>query len=530
MTRLPAGSRRSGWPTEGSPDRYRTEGQTTAPNPGLRWTLLSRRRFLGGMLAAGGAAALTGLPGAASAASGVYPPAARQVNGPPAPRSLGPGDPEVADMVRDEFLHAWNGYVRYAFGADQLMPISMAPNDFFVPGHSIGLSIIEALDTLYVMGLDAQLDQGVDWITANLDFDIDGNFHVFEAIIRVVGGLEAGYLATGNPVLLAKCKDLTDRLLPAFTQSPTGMPYQYVNLHTGAVSGPQPPLAEIGSNILEFGVLSQLTGDPTYFRLAKAAQRAVMARRSSLDLLATNLDVETGQWVDSEDQAPNPPVDSFYEYLWGGWAMFSDRDNLRWFRLLNRALTRDLLERYNGDLWYRQVDFRTGATVSRQQSELAAFWAEVLGHAGQLATGDQYYRSWTAELNQFPVLPEEIDYSTGAVVSPSNQFRPEYPNASFDLYLQTGDQFYADTALQWFEGMRNNARVPAGYTIINDVTTQPMQLGDLMPAYGFAEDFKYVYLIFSRTDRFDRRNYYLSTEGKILRGLLPVRVPIGQYR
>jgi Glycosyl hydrolase family 47 len=493
-------------------------------------TAISRRKFLGGMLAAGGTAALGELPGAAWAKSGVYPPAPRQVNGPPGPASLGPGDPEIANMVRQEFLHAWDGYVKYAYGFDQVMPVSMTPNDFFVPSHSIGLSIIEALDTQYVMGLDDQVHDGVQWIRHNLDFDIDGDFHVFEAIIRVVGGLEAGYLATGDRVLLEKCVDVTNRLLPAFTKSPTGMPYTHVNFHTGAVSGPEPPLAEIGTNILEFGVLSQLTGDPTYFRLAKKAQAAVMARRSSLNLLGTFLNVETGQWVDSEDQAPNPPVDSFYEYLWGGWAMFSDRDNLRWFRLLNRAMIRRLSELFQGQLWYRQVDFRTGATLSRQQSELAAFWAEVLGHAGQLALGHRYYQSWTNELNQYPVLPEEIDYSTDAVLSPSNQFRPEYPNASFDLYLQTGNQFYADTALQWFEGMRNNARVPAGYTIIDDVTTRPMQLGDLMPAYGFAEDFKYVYLIFSRTNRFDRRNYYLSTEGKILRGLLPVRVPIGQYR
>lgn len=492
-------------------------------------TAISRRRFLASALAASGAAALGEMPGIALAASRTYPPAPRRVNGPPGPGSLGPGNPELARAVIEEFLHAWEGYVRYAYGADQVMPLSKKPNDFFVPGHSIGLSIIEALDTFYVMHLDDQLRDGVRWIEANLDFDIDGDFHVFEAIIRVVGGLEAGYLATGSRVLLEKCKDLTDRLLPAFTKSPTAMPYQYVTLHTGEVSGAEPPLAEIGTNILEFGVLSQLTGDPTYFRLAKAAQAAVMARRSSLDLLGTYLNVETGQWVDNEDQAPNPPVDSFYEYLWGGWAMFSDRDNLRWFKLLNTALTRWLAEAYDGNLWYRQVNFTTGESVSRQQSELAAFWAEVLAHAGQLAMGDRYYRSWTSMLERYPVLPEEIDYSTGAVLSAGNQFRPEYPNASFDLYLQTGDRFYADTALRWFEGMRENARVPAGYTIIDDVTTRPMQLGDLMPAYGFAEDFKYVYLIFSRTERFDRRNYYLSTEGKILRGLLPVRVRAGQY-
>jgi Glycosyl hydrolase family 47 len=491
---------------------------------------MTRRAFVGGMLAAGGTAALGGLPAVAGATPlRVYPPAPRQVNGPGGARSLGPGDPQIAQLVVDEFLHAYEGYVKYAFGADQVMPVSMAPNDFFVPGRSIGLSIIEALDTLYVMHLDEQLHDGVAWIHENLDFDIDGDFHVFEAIIRVVGGLEAGYLATGDPVLLAQAKDITDRLLPAFTTSPTGMPYQFVNLHTGEVSGPQPPLAEVGTNILEFGVLSQLTGDPTYYRLAKQAQAAVLARRSSLGLLATTIDVETGQWVDSTDQAPNPPVDSFYEYLWGGWAMFSDRDNLRWFQSLNAGIERRLAENFDGHLWYKQVDFQTGATTGRQASELGAFWAEILGKAGQTGLAEAYYGSWTAQLQRFPVLPEEIDYSTGAVVSASNQFRPEYVNSSFDLFMQTGDPVYSQTALQWFDGMRDNARVPAGYTIINDVTTTPMTLGDLMPAYGFAEDFKYVYLIFSRTPRFDFRNHYLSTEGKILRGLLPVRDPRGQF-
>ncbi|HTU28264.1 MAG TPA: glycoside hydrolase family 47 protein [Solirubrobacteraceae bacterium] len=496
---------------------------------------ITRRAFVGSALAAGGAAAFGGTAGLARAADahwgsgGVYPPAPRQVNGPAAPWSLGPGDPEVAQFVVDEFLHAWGGYVQYAYGQDQLLPLSKQGQAFFVPGQSVGLSIIEALDTMYVMGLDEQLADGVSWIHQNLDFDIDGDFHVFEAIIRLVGGLEAGYLATGDPYLLTQCVDIADRLLPAFTQSPSGMPYQYVNLQTGAVSGNEPPLAEVGSNVLEFGVLSQLTGDPKYFQLAKRAQSTAMGLRSSLGLLATTINVETGQFVDTEDQAPNPPADSFYEYLWGGWAMFSDRDYLRWFRETDSAMQRAELETYSGQVQYRQVDYQTGATVSRQVSELTAFWPEVLGHAGELGLACRYYETFTAALDAYKVIPDQWDYSTGQVLSPSNEFRPEYPNASFDLYLQTGDDNYAQTALQWLQNMKANASVADSYTIINDVTTTPMTLGDLMPAYSFAEGFKYVFLIFSRTPRFDRRNFYLSTEGKILRGLLPVRVPRGQY-
>jgi Glycosyl hydrolase family 47 len=518
-------------PTRQTPPPTRQTPPPTRHTPPAR--SITRRTFVGSALAAGGAATLGGLPGSALAArprrGAVYPPAPRQVNGPPAPRSLGPGDPEFARFVVDEFLRAWDGYVKYAYGQDQLLPISKQGQAFFVPGHSVGLSIIEALDTMYVMGLDDHLHDGVRWIHRNLDFDIDGDFHVFEAIIRLVGGLEAGYLATGDRQLLAQCVDIADRLLPAFTQSPSGMPYQYVNLHTGAVSGNEPPLAEVGSNVLEFGVLSQLTGDPKYFELSKRAQRAAMRLRSSLGLLATTINVETGAFVDTTDQAPNPPVDSFYEYLWGAWAMFSDRESLRWFRETDRAMRRAELETYDGHVQYRQVDYMTGALVSRQVSELTAFWPEVLGHAGERDLARSYYETFTAALNRYRVIPDQWDYSTGQVLAASNEFRPEYPNAAFDLYLQTGDHHYARTALRWLKNMKANASVPDGYTIIDDVTTTPMKLGDLMPAYAFAEGFKYVFLIFSRTPRFDRRNFYLSTEGKILRGLLPVKVWRGQY-
>lgn len=426
----------------------------------------------------------------------------------------------VAAEVKAEFLHAWHGYKTFAWGHDEVKPVSGGYSEFFVRGHPIGLSIIEALDTLYVMELDGEVADAVAWIEQNLDFDIDGDFHVFEAIIRVVGGLLAGHLATGNSTLLRLAVDVTDRLLPAFTKSPTGMPYRYVNLHTGAVSGPVLPLAEIGTNILEFGMLSTITGDPKYYRAAKKAYQAAVTKRSSIDLMGTSLNVETGHWVDSIDQSPNPPVDSFYEYLWGGWALLGDQDCRKWFQLLNNALTKHAAETYNGHIWYRQIDCHTGMVTGRRQSELASFWAELVAAAGDLPLGARYYRSWTAVLDQYPVLPEELDYTSFAVISAGNQFRPEYVNSSFDLYMQTHDPYYAATAYQYFQGMKNHARVANGYTVIEDVTTSPMNLGDLFPAYGFAENFKYLYLIFANSPRFDSRNFYLSTEGKILRGLI----------
>lgn len=434
--------------------------------------------------------------------------------------AVGAPEPEKAQAIRSGFLHAWNGYKNLAWGHDEVLPISGGYREFFAEDRPIGLSIIEALDTHYVMGLDDEVALSMDWIEKNLDFDIDAEFHVFEAIIRLVGGLLAGHLTTGSPRMLDLCRDLADRLLPAFTDSPTGMPYSRINLRTGAVSGSAVPLAEIGTNILEFGVLSQLTGDPRYYTAAKNAYRAVIERRSALDLLGTTMNVETGQWPDRKDVAPNPPVDSFYEYLWGGWAMFADVECFTWYWMLISAMRKYQTERVNGLLWFKEVDMNTGEVCDHRQSELAVC---ILSPGGDIGLAVDYFRSWTAVLDKYGVIPDAIDYTTLTATSRFNNLYPEYANCAFDLYGRTGDSAYRDAAWKYFQHLETYHRIPNGYTVIDDVTTRPMKKGDLFPAYSFAENFKWLYLTFSATDRFDYFNGYISTEGKLLRGSHPRR-------
>jgi mannosyl-oligosaccharide alpha-1,2-mannosidase len=431
-----------------------------------------------------------------------------------------PSPRAIAAQVRDEFLHAWNGYTRVAWGHDEVRPVSGTINDFFVPGRSFGLSIVEALDTLYVMGLDDELARCVQWILTRLDFDVDGNMQMFEAVIRIVGGLIAGYYATGERGLVERARDLADRLLLCFTKSPTGAPYRYANLRTGAVSDPATNLAEIGSNILEFGDLSRLTGDPKYLAASKRAYEVVLAKRSPLNLLGTYFDVEKGEFTKSVDVAPNPPVDSFYEYLWGGWQMLGDEHCRDWYRMLTDAILKYQVDHADGRLWFRPVDYLSGAPAGTRQVELAAFYAELLAKGGDRAVGEAYYDSFTALAQKYAIIPEVFDYRTLAPIAPSNELRPEYVNAAFDLWFLTGDEKYRRTAYAAFLALREHCRVPGGYTIVDDVTTRPMKLGDLFPAYSFAENFKYLYLMFADTPRFDSKHYYLSTEGKVLRGLV----------
>lgn len=47
------------------------------------------------------------------------------------------------------FKHAWKGYKQFAWGHDNLRPISMGSSDWF----GLGLTIVDSLDTIYIMDL-----------------------------------------------------------------------------------------------------------------------------------------------------------------------------------------------------------------------------------------------------------------------------------------------------------------------------------------------------------------------------------------
>jgi len=82
----------------------------------------------------------------------------------------------------------------------------------------------------------------------------------FEVSIRILGGLLSAYELDGDNRFLALAKDLADRLIKSF-DSPTGMPYRYVNLATGKTRGEISNPAEIGTYIIEYGIPSRHTGD-----------------------------------------------------------------------------------------------------------------------------------------------------------------------------------------------------------------------------------------------------------------------------
>ena len=67
-------------------------------------------------------------------------------------------------------IHAWDNYVKYAWGKNELRPVSQRGHSSSIFGSSyMGATIVDSLDTLYIMGLDKEFNRAREWIIKNLD-------------------------------------------------------------------------------------------------------------------------------------------------------------------------------------------------------------------------------------------------------------------------------------------------------------------------------------------------------------------------
>lgn len=425
----------------------------------------------------------------------------------------------LASDVRAEFKWAWDHYVARAWGKDEINPVSGTSQSFFIEGHDLGLSLVEALDTLWLMELDAEFQAGVDWVKTSLDFDVDAFAQTFETNIRLVGGLLSAHLASGDPVLLAKAKDLADRLMKAFEASPHGLPYRYVNLRTGAVRDPETNLAEIGTYAAEFGVLGQLTGDERYYAAAKRAMKHALDRRSDLGLMAANIHAETGEFT-SRNASVDVYADSFYEYLWDSWELFGDAEMKGWAEECLGAISRQQGRRYDLRLWYPMVDYETGAVAGTSQTVLGGYLSGLMAQAGRVEEADLFLTSYAELQDAFTVIPESIDVRTRRPRGVRTGLRPEFADACLHLWLMTDDDRYRALTATHYRNMKATSKAAYGYTALADITTRPMTQGDNCPGYWWSEQMKYYWLMFAQPRRVDFDRLVLSTEANVLRGFV----------
>ncbi|KIH52409.1 glycosyl hydrolase family 47, partial [Ancylostoma duodenale] len=174
---------------------------------------------------------------------------------------IGPTN-ERQRAVVEAFKHAWKGYHKFAWGHDQLKPVSEA-------------------------------EQATEWIRDSLSFEKDNYVNLFETTIRTLGGLLSAYHLTGDRMFVTKAEDLGERLMAAFTSSKSTVPLSDVNLKTRKAKPPpwsaESSLSEVTTLQLEFRDLSRVTGKMVY-------------------------EVPTGTTITFGARA-----DSYYEYLFKQW-------------------------------------------------------------------------------------------------------------------------------------------------------------------------------------------------------------------
>lgn len=126
------------------------------------------------------------------------------------------------------FKHSWDGYKKYAWGHDNVKPMSKRYHEWF----GLGLTIVDSLDTMYIMGLNdgksiaeiskvslthwqqdikkncfyciSEFTRARKWVEDSLVFTMNRDVNLFEVTIRVLGGLLAAYHLSGDILFLNK--------------------------------------------------------------------------------------------------------------------------------------------------------------------------------------------------------------------------------------------------------------------------------------------------------------------------------------
>ena len=102
--------------------------------------------------------------------------------------------------IINAFKHAWKEYRLSAWGLDEVKPISHRSSTWF----NLGLTIVDSLDTMWLMGLDEEFNEAKKWVEHSMVLDQNKDVNLFETTIRVLGGLLSTYHLTKDSIFLDK--------------------------------------------------------------------------------------------------------------------------------------------------------------------------------------------------------------------------------------------------------------------------------------------------------------------------------------
>ncbi|KAF9449311.1 glycoside hydrolase family 47 protein [Macrolepiota fuliginosa MF-IS2] len=500
-------------------------------------------------------------------------------------------DTEKRDAIVAAFKHSWSAYEKDAMGADEYHPITHRGSNFSSRG-GIGYMVIDAIDTMYLMGLKDEYNRARDWLSSRHTFDRDENFNTFETTIRVLGGLLSIFHLTKDNLYLEKATDLADRMLPIF-DTPSGLPLSMANL--GLQKGVDDPYraglvstAEATTLQLEFRYLSHVTGNDIYWDKVEKVMSIIKKSEKPWNLVPIYMNANTGLFLDSEIRLGSRG-DSYYEYLLKQYLQTNQTEHV--YREMYDAAMQGVHDKLlvkgakNGLTLTAELlpthsrDPQNKYTLSRKQDHLVCFLggslmlgATTVGsrnpnvsrppRESQLtSTGKRDWKTGyelietcvdthntatglSPEIVYF-YSPEEVQrqgdevtadwYIKGArrgawpVYDARYILRPETVESIFLAYRMTGDMRYRKIGWKIFKSIEKYCRLEeGGYASVLNVDDTHSQKDDKMETFWLSETLKYLYLLFEDESVIPLDEYVFNTEAHPLPVFTPNR-PLANF-
>ncbi|KAF7669544.1 hypothetical protein LDENG_00155430 [Lucifuga dentata] len=464
--------------------------------------------------------------------------------------------PEEKGVIRDQIIemfdHAYGSYMKYAYPADELMPLScrgrvrgLEPNrgDIDDSLGKFSLTLIDTLDTLVVLNKLDEFEDAVRKTVSDIRLDNDVVVSVFETNIRVLGGLLGAHVMADllrqrgermlwyGDELLHMAKELGHRLLPAFNTT-SGLPYPKVNLRYGVLN----PLSRTGTEsdtctacagtmILEFAALSRLSGESVFEEHARKALDVLWERRQrGSDLVGTVINIHNGEWI-RRDSGVGAGIDSYYEYLMKAYILLGDSVYLERFNIHYSAIMKYISQ---PPLLLNVHMHNPTVSVRSWMDSLLAFFPGLQVLRGDLKPAIETHEMLYQVTKQHKFLPEAFT-TEFRIHWGQHLLRPEFAESTYYLYKATGDPYYLRVGQSVVEKLNAYTRVPCGFAAMQDVRTGTHE--DRMDSFFLAEMFKYLYLLFSEKSQLPINidDYIFTTEAHLLPVSLSTTQPPCQH-
>ncbi|KAJ7033752.1 glycoside hydrolase family 47 protein [Mycena alexandri] len=442
------------------------------------------------------------------------------------------------------FHTSYSAYKQYAFGHDDLSPVSKGFSD---GRNGWGASIVDAMPTMVVMGLDDFVTEAVNF-SAHIDFSkskTSDTVSIFETTIRYVGGLLSAYELSGEkyPILVQKAKEVADKMAYGWVGN-NSIPYGFLDFSTNTPTISTSNIAEAGTLSLEWYTLTKHTKNQTYADLTAKSVKHIANLTSPLPgLAAQGIDPTTGNFVGGY-VTWGGGSDSYFEYLLKYARLTNTNDSTyidTWKTAVDSSITTLLRKSTVGNHTFL-ADFDDNRNIRHVGSHLGCFYAGNWLLGGKLLK-NQTIIDLALELNEgcwatyagtltgigpeaFAYIgsdgsyPEDINadqlafYNEKGYYITSSQYimRPEVLESNFHAWRVTGDTKYLDRAASAIDSFKKYLPATVAFAALNDVNSANGGLIDDMQSFWFAEVLKYLYLTFDDPKHISLDDWVLNTE------------------